>query len=274
MINYEVIRSKRKSISIEVKAHGKVLVRAPRLLSDKKINEFVEEKADWIEAHIESVLKREQELDSVEKLSEKELKDLTKEAKNKLTKKTEHFADIIGVDYGTITIRKQKTRWGSCSSKGNLNFNCLLMKTPEYVQDYVVVHELCHRIQMNHSKAFWSEVEKVLPDYKEAKRWLSDNGSAIMAQIEDFTPSEGKYYTYILKCADNTLYVGYTPNLDHRLKAHNSGTGAKYTRTRLPVELVYYEEYKTKEEALRREALIKQLSRKEKESLIKSKTLG
>lgn len=274
LINYEVVRSKRKSVSIEVKAHGKVLVRAPRLLSDKKINEFVEEKSDWIEAHVERVLKREKELDSVEKLSEKELKELTKEAKKRLTKKVEYFSDIIGVDYGKITIRKQRTRWGSCSSKGNLNFNCLLVKTPEYVQDYVVVHELCHRIHMNHSKAFWGEVEGVLPEYRVAKDWLSGNGAAVMAQIEDAPVKDSKYFAYILRCADNSLYVGYTPNLEHRLKAHNSGTGAKYTRTRLPVELVYYEEFETKEEAFRREALLKQLTHKEKERLIKNKALG
>ena len=74
----------------------------------------------------------------------------------------------------------QKTRWGSCSSDGNLNFNCLLMLAPEEVQNYVVVHELCHRRQMNHSKKFWDEVEKYDPDYKKQKKWLKDHGDEIM----------------------------------------------------------------------------------------------
>ncbi|MDY3888895.1 MAG: M48 family metallopeptidase, partial [Agathobacter sp.] len=86
-----------------------------------------------------------------------------------IPKRVAYFADIMGVDYGRITIRMQKTRWGSCSSKGNLNFNCLLMLAPPEVIDYVVVHELCHRKEMNHSKAFWREVERVLPDYRSRK---------------------------------------------------------------------------------------------------------
>lgn len=93
------------------------------------------------------------------------------------------FAPIVGVEYGRITIRMQKSRWGSCSSKGNLNFNCLLMAMPEEVRDYVVVHELCHRKQMNHSDKFWAEVEKVLPDYKVSRKWLRDNGEEIMNSV-------------------------------------------------------------------------------------------
>ena len=91
-----------------------------------------------------------------------------------------HFAPLVGVDYGSITIRSQKTRWGSCSSKGNLNFNCLLLLAPPEVLDYVVVHELCHRKQMNHSPRFWAEVGRVLPDYKIRVKWLKENGSRLM----------------------------------------------------------------------------------------------
>ena len=97
-----------------------------------------------------------------------------------IPERVEYFAKVIGVTYGKITIRNQKTRWGSCSSKGNLNFNCLLMLAPSEVLDYVVVHELCHRKQMNHSKAFWLEVEKVLPIYKEVRKWLKEEGSQMI----------------------------------------------------------------------------------------------
>ena len=89
----------------------------------------------------------------------------------------------MGVTYGRITIRNQVSRWGSCSSVGNLNFNCLLMLAPPEVRDYVVVHELCHRKEMNHSPAFWAEVEKMIPDYKAHKKWLKDNGTALISRL-------------------------------------------------------------------------------------------
>ena len=89
----------------------------------------------------------------------------------------------MNVQYGRITIRNQKTRWGSCSSKGNLNFNCLLMLAPDEVVDYVVIHELCHLIEMNHSKAFWKQVEQMMPDYKKHRKWLKDHGNEIMERM-------------------------------------------------------------------------------------------
>lgn len=76
------------------------------------------------------------------------------------------------------------------------------------------------------------------------------------------------YYVYILKCSDKTLYTGYTNDLDKRLAAHNSGKGAKYTKNRLPVEMIYFEEYEEKSEAMKREYAIKRLTRKQKEKLI------
>ena len=85
----------------------------------------------------------------------------------------------MGVTYGRITIRAAKTRWGSCSGAGNLNFHWKLILMPDEVLDYVVVHELAHRKQMNHSPAFWAEVEKVLPDYRERRRWLKNWGQTV-----------------------------------------------------------------------------------------------
>ena len=93
------------------------------------------------------------------------------------------YAPLVGVEYGRITIRMQKSRWGSCSSKGNLNFNCLLMAMPEEIRDYVVIHELCHRKQMNHSDKFWAEVEKIMPDYKIKRKWLKENGGKVMEKV-------------------------------------------------------------------------------------------
>ena len=89
----------------------------------------------------------------------------------------------MGVSYNRIAIKAQRSRWGSCSTKKNLNFNCLLMLCPEEIQDYVVVHELSHLQEMNHSPAFWAEVGKILPDYKKRRRWLRSQGEALIARL-------------------------------------------------------------------------------------------
>ena len=104
-------------------------------------------------------------------------------ARGIFTRKTEYYARIMGVSYGRISIREQKTRWGSCSSKGNLNFNWRLILAPEEVLDYVVVHELAHRREMNHSKAFYAIVESVLPDYRAARKWLRDKGQVLWEMV-------------------------------------------------------------------------------------------
>lgn len=177
-----VIKSRRKTIAIQVNSDLSVTVRAPRSASEKDIEEILKKKEAWISKHIEKIKKTKERLEaeSTEKLTREKVIALAEEALKIIPARVEYFAKVIGVTYGKITIRNQKTRWGSCSSKGNLNFNCLLMLAPPEVLDYVVVHELCHRKQMNHSKAFWLEVEKVLPDYKEARKWLKEEGSQMI----------------------------------------------------------------------------------------------
>ena len=177
-----VIRSNRKTVAIQVNSDLSVTVRAPRSASEKDIEEILKKKEAWISKHIEKMKKTKERLEAepTEKLTREKVIALAEEALKVIPARVEYFAKVIGVTYGKITIRNQKTRWGSCSSKGNLNFNCLLMLAPSEVLDYVVVHELCHRKQMNHSKAFWSEVEKVLPDYKEARKWLKEEGSQMI----------------------------------------------------------------------------------------------
>lgn len=95
-------------------------------------------------------------------------------ARQRITLRVEYFAPLVGVTYNRIFIKEQKTRWGSCSSLGNLNFNWKLILLDEELLDYVVVHELAHRKQMNHSPTFWAEVERVLPDYRERRRRLKE----------------------------------------------------------------------------------------------------
>ena len=178
-IPYTLVRSSRKTISIMIKPTGEVEVRCPRRCSKREINTFVASKEAGIRKHLKTIAARPE----VSVLSAAERKALAEKAAEVLPEKVSRFAQQLGVSYGRITIRSQRTRWGSCSAKGNLNFNCLLMLCPEEVQDYVVIHELCHRKEMNHSPAFWSELEKHCPDYRIHRKWLKDNGTSLIARL-------------------------------------------------------------------------------------------
>ena len=152
-------------------------------MPDRDIEKFLRDSDDWIRKHRAEAEKKLQEKNDIPKLSMDEIRQLANEATRDIPERVRRFAPLIGVSYGGITIRNQKSRWGSCSSKRNLNFNCLLMLAPPEQRDYVVVHELCHLKEMNHSKRFWSEVEKVLPDYKKSVRWFRENGEALMSRM-------------------------------------------------------------------------------------------
>ena len=175
-ISYQIIRSSRKTMSLEIKADGSVVVRAPLRLSETKIQKFVEEKQEWILKNLEKIQKRDAQKKNVQKLSALERQHLQNKACVVIPRRVAYYAEKLGVSYGKITLRQQKTRWGSCSSEKNLNFNWKLILAPPEVLDYVVVHELCHLKEMNHSKAFWDEVGKVMPEYETYKLWLKENG--------------------------------------------------------------------------------------------------
>ena len=179
---YQIIRSKRRTVTLEIRPDGRLIVRAPLRLSEARINRFVEEKSQWILKNLEKIQQRETAKGSVKKLSPSEKKQFQEKACQVFPARVAYYAKKTGVTYGRITLRQQKTRWGSCSAAGNLNFNWLLILAPPEVLDYVVVHELCHRKEMNHSDAFWKEVETVLPDYREQKRWLKENGWKLMEE--------------------------------------------------------------------------------------------
>ena len=173
--DYRIIRTRRKTIGLEISPDLQITVRAPYHLSDVRIREFVESKQTWILKHL-AIMQDRQAHDPIPAgvISDKELRHMTKEARIIIPERVKYFAKIIGVTYGQITIRHQKTRWGSCSSSGNLNYNCMLMATSPELIDYVVVHELCHRKQMNHSPLFWKEVEEILPDYRNLRSRLRE----------------------------------------------------------------------------------------------------
>ena len=177
-----VIRSGRRTIAIEINQDLQVIVRAPMGMRQAEIQAFVESKNDWITKHLEKMRSRKQSTEGQNRhpsMSGQELQELAAQASRVIPERVAYYARIVGVTYGRITIRNQKTRWGSCSSGGNLNFNCRLMKAPTSVLDYVIVHELCHRLEMNHSPRFWALVEQVMPDYRVHRKWLREHGSSL-----------------------------------------------------------------------------------------------
>ena len=182
-ISYTVRRSQRRTLSLEITPAGEVLVRAPMKLSKARIEEFVRSRQDWVLAHLEKRKADLAEAASVQPLSEAELAELRARAKDVFARRVAELAPVVGVSWGNITVRFQRTRWGSCSAKGNLNFNALLLLAPPEVLDYVVVHELCHRRELNHSPRFWAEVARALPDYAQNRAWLKAHGAALMARI-------------------------------------------------------------------------------------------
>jgi len=216
-IEFAVMKSKRKSLSIAIQPDGNLLVKAPFFMPDDEIVKWVKTKTGWIVRQRAKILEQQQQnppkqyvtgekflyLGQEYKLevrisagragmvgivedkivlfaktddSAEVQKILTawyeKQAKTVIPKRVRFYAEQMGDTFGKITIKNQKKRWGSCSSARNLNFNRRLIMAPQEVMDYVIVHELCHLRQMNHSSAFWREVEMVLPDYKVHKKWL------------------------------------------------------------------------------------------------------
>ena len=170
-MEYQWIRSKRKSMTIQIKAHGQVIVRTPYRVSKRTVEQFLYAHQTWILEKQHQVIAAEAQQVHI---TGEERKQGIELAKMLIPERVAYFAKQMDVTYGRITIREQKTRWGSCSSKGNLNFNWKLVLFEPELLDYVVVHELAHRIEMNHSANFWIIVESVLPDYKERRKRLRE----------------------------------------------------------------------------------------------------
>ena len=177
-IEAQVVYSRRRSLALEIKTDGQVIIRAPEGISEGVLMEFVRTRQEWIlKKWFDSETKRRNLAQVFPHDYEEDPKleaAYRRKARERIGQRTAYFAALMGVTYGRISIRSAKTRWGSCSSQGNLNFNNRLLFVPEELVDYVVVHELAHRKEMNHSKAFWDVVEKYMPDYKERRAKLRE----------------------------------------------------------------------------------------------------
>jgi len=179
---YTFIRSRRRTIGITIKQDGSVVLRAPMRCSRAEAESFLFSKMDWINKTRKKIAEKAPAAE-MPKFSDAEVARFKAEAKKVIPGIVKEVAAKMGVTYGTVSIRAQKTRWGSCSVKGNLNFNCLLVLLPENVLRYVVVHELAHRRHMNHSAAFWREVEKYQPTYREDRAQLKAEGSGLIERL-------------------------------------------------------------------------------------------
>lgn len=167
-MEYKVVYSKRKTISIRVDEDG-VTVKAPVGVDMETIGQIVSKHSAWIEKSLASEKKKQ---DRERELSAEEIRKIKKLAKVYFTEKTEYFSKIMGLKYGRITITSAHKRFGSCSSAGNISYSYRLMLYPEAAREYVVVHELAHLKEMNHSKRFYEIIAEILPDYKNRKRLL------------------------------------------------------------------------------------------------------
>ena len=183
-LNAQIVRSGRKTVGIQPRSDGSLVIRAPYSLSDTEIEKIILANLSRIRRAQRKARERAASAEeSGDELSFEELQELSEKACRIIPERVKYYAPKVGVSYGRITIRSQRTRWGSCSSKGNLNFNCLLMLAPPEALDSVVVRELCHRKEMNHSERFYAEVLRVFPDYGKWNKWLKDNGPSLMAKL-------------------------------------------------------------------------------------------
>ena len=181
-LRYRLVRSGRRTLGLEIR-EGELIVRAPYRATRQEIDRMLREKRSWIDSHLAKSRQKIREAAAIRPLNREELYALGQKAVEYIPGRVHYYAGLLGVQPRKITIRNQRTRWGSCSSQGNLNFNVLLMLTPPEAIDSVVVHELCHLKEMNHSERFYREVLSVFPDYYRWHDWLKEHQTELMARL-------------------------------------------------------------------------------------------
>jgi len=203
-MEYKIIYSDRSSIAIQVSRQGELIIRAPKKVSKRYIDELVASKSDWIQSKVKTITRYGfsfSEGDSLLYLGEKYILKFSKGTKVEVTEEYIIVPDSMDVEklknwfkfkaeklivqrfkklgvnfsYKNIRLSNARTRYGSCNNKGNINLSWRLIFAPLFVIDYVIIHELVHIEHMNHSSQFWNKLEQEMPDYKNAKQWLKEN---------------------------------------------------------------------------------------------------
>lgn len=169
--NFKIIRTNRKTLALEIASNASLIIRAPRLMPLFLIKNFIKKKQNWIIKKQNLIKKRNKNIESIKVSSISK-----EEALEKITKKVKHYSSLSGFKYKNIKITSAQKRWGSCTFQNNLNFPKKLALAPDKIIDYVVIHELCHIKEKNHSSKFWQEVAQIMPDYKIYRHWLKQNG--------------------------------------------------------------------------------------------------
>ncbi len=167
---YTIRRVRSRSIRIHVHGDGRVVVTAPRQVSEKTITKFVDEKQEWIDEHVRKIASKPRRLLSYH--DAEEYKRLRPKAMAFAARRLQHFNIQYGTTYRRLQIRDSTTRWGSCSRTGSISFSYKIVLLPPALADYIVVHELCHCLAFNHSLKFWELVAEAIPDYKECRKLL------------------------------------------------------------------------------------------------------
>ncbi|TAK95155.1 M48 family peptidase [Patescibacteria group bacterium] len=170
-LKYQLKKSRRvRRMRLAVYCDGSVVATAPQHLADSFIENWIQQKADWILNKLRNFERK--GFRAIPKYSRKEYLQYKKQALLLAKSRLDYFSGIYNLQYQRISIRNQKTRWGSCSRHGNLSFNYKIATLEPHLADYIVVHELCHLREFNHSKNFWSLVAETIPDYKDIRRQI------------------------------------------------------------------------------------------------------
>ncbi len=176
-----IVKEKRKTIQIKINEDYSVTVKAPKYVSNDIINKYISDHTDWIN---KSIKRQKERQTNVVYLSEEEKNSVIQAAKEYLPKMVEYYSELMNQNYSVLKIKGLKSKWGSCSKDGEIILNYKIMLAPSDVIEYVIVHELAHRKVMNHSREFYSYVEKFKPNYRDSMKYLKDNGYRIMKAFE------------------------------------------------------------------------------------------
>lgn len=170
-VEYSIKRSNRaKRLRLAVYYDGSLIVTIPKNFPSSKVEKYIIEKSKWVLEKLEYFKKL--SYSNALRIKDDQFEVYKDEAKKVIERRIKHFNKNYGFKFGKITIKAQKTKWGSCSKKGNLNFNFKIMVLPKDIRDYIIVHELCHIKEQNHSNKFWNLVAMTIPDYLSIKKQL------------------------------------------------------------------------------------------------------